>query len=122
MKDEQNKLAGIVNNRNIGQYQRHIIFCGGSKCGGSTEKGDAAWEYLKTRLKELHLSDGTVYRTRATCLRVCMEGPIAVVYPEGTWYKNLNLENIEKVIQLHLIKGRPVAELAFAENPLMLDM
>jgi (2Fe-2S) ferredoxin len=98
---------------------RHIFLCTHGNCAPAAE-ADASWQFLKRRLRELGLADagGGVLRTKADCLRICQEGPIALVYPEGTWYRRATPENLERIIQEHLIGGRAVQDLAFVRAPL----
>jgi (2Fe-2S) ferredoxin len=116
---EQQDLRTVAAKLGIGGYHRHVFLCTGPNCC-TPEEGLKAWEVLKKTLKDEGLTSGdnACYRTKVGCLRVCTQGPTAVVYPEGTWYHGMTAERVPDFVEQHLKENRPIEGQIFARNPL----
>jgi (2Fe-2S) ferredoxin len=100
-----------------GGAARHVILCTGSSCGG--KKGKKAWKALDRAARALAAAGGPcVLRSETDCLQLCRQGPLAVVYPEGTWYHSVGPRTAERIVLEHGAEGREVEGRVFARNPL----
>lgn len=117
MTDRLEKARREAERRQVGEVARHIFLCTGPDCVSSAE-GERRWAHLKKAVADMkeRCPEGRIYRTKVGCWRICEEGAVAVVYPEGTWYAGLDNEGIDRVVQEHVVGGTPVEDLVIGQG------
>lgn len=97
-------------------YRYHVFFCVNQREGGETCCANCGSrkmrEYVKSKIKAMKLAGkGKIRINMSGCLDRCEEGPIVVVYPEGVWYSYVDEEDLDEIIEQHLVHGRVVERL-----------
>ncbi len=96
-------------------YRLHAFICQGKRC--AARGSEDLYEEMKARLKDLGLK-GEIKLTKSGCVSVCKEtesegefSPVMVIYPEGTWYRNVEASDIDEIIEKHFRKGEIIERL-----------
>ena len=108
----------------MGLISHHLLLCATptkALCCPDPELGAASWARLKQLVRELGLENpareqGIVLRTKADCLRICAEGPILLIWPDGVIYGGVTAERIERIMREHVIGGVPIETWVVGRN------
>ena len=94
-------------------YRAHVLCCGGTGC---TSSGSAQIiERFEQKIKEAGL-EKEVKVVRTGCFGLCEAGPVVIVYPEGTFYSRVKVEDVDEIVSEHLLKGRHVQHLVYTDH------
>jgi (2Fe-2S) ferredoxin len=97
-------------------YAKHVFICTNQRDNGQEccADGNASelFKYAKSRIKALGINGkGNIRMNNAGCLDRCSAGPVLVIYPEGAWYHYTNQQDIDEIIEQHILNGKPVERL-----------
>jgi len=107
------------------RVSHHLLLCATpakAKCCDPAV-GAACWDALKRGVRELDLEnplrpEGIVLRSKADCLRVCEQGPVLLIWPDGIWYGAVTSERIQRILEEHVIGGQPCSDWIIRRTPL----
>jgi len=110
--------ASAVIKPKLGTYRRHLLVCTGPRCSANSD-AQALFDSLGERFRQAGVDAGAlrVKRTRVSCFAACKGGPILCVQPDGVWYYNVTPENMQRILDQHLVGGEVVADLVFHQGP-----
>ncbi|MGE0010747.1 MAG: ferredoxin [Azoarcus sp.] len=110
--------ASAVIKPKLGTYHRHLLVCTGPRCSANSD-AQALFDSLGERFRHAGVDAGElrVKRTRVSCFAACKGGPILCVQPDGVWYYNVTPENMQRIVDQHLVGGEVVADLVFHRGP-----
>jgi len=103
----------------VGPYKRHLFVCINERDPSdprgccADKRGVAVRDAFKKAIKSRNL-DHKIRANKAGCLDGCARGVVAVVYPEGVWYQDLGVKDVDEIVEQHLINGQPVTRLTWA--------
>ena len=94
-------------------YRAHVLVCGGTGCTSSGSH--QLIERFEQQLKEKGL-EKEVKVVRTGCFGLCEAGPVVIIYPEGTFYSRVKVEDVDEIVSEHLLKGRKVQHLVYVDH------